>query len=113
MAKRDALRLPGDMSIETGPDWQGRYWVGYRKGCSMFFRDVLLLRKWLALPVGTTSRQAFDSWVASIEAEDAERAARKQHPKEGLSDEYLATGFGPEAQGLDETDPNHATRTII
>ena len=113
MAKRDALRLPGEMSIETGPDWSGRYWVGYRKGCSMFFRDVKLLRKWLGLPLGTTSRQAFDSWVASIEADDAERAKRKAQPQEGLSEEHLATGFGPEVHALDETDPNHATRTII
>ena len=113
MAKRDALRLPGGMSVETGPDWNERYWIGYRKGCSMFFRDVKILRKWLGLPPGTTSRQAFDSWVASIEADDAERAARKQHPKEGLTDEYLATGFGPEAHGLDESDPQFGCKTII
>jgi hypothetical protein len=113
MVKRDALRLPGGMSIETGPDWDGRYWIGYRKGCSLFFRDVKVLRKWLGLPLGTPSRQAFDSWVESIQASDAERQAKKQQPKEGLTPEHIATGFGPEVHGLDESDPNHQTRTII
>ena len=113
MAKRDALRLPGGSSVETGPDWNGRYWIGYRKGASMFFRDVKALRKWLELPAGIPSRQAFDSWVESVLADDAERASRKPQSKEGLSDEYLATGFGPEAHGLDESDPQHQTRTII
>jgi hypothetical protein len=79
----------------------------------MLFRDVKLLRKWLKLPSGIPSRAAFDSWVASIEADDAERAARNAQSKEGLSNEYLATGFGPEAHGLDESDPQHQTRTII
>ena len=68
MAKRDALRLPGGSSVETGPDWNGRYWIGYRKGASMFFRDVKALRKWLQLPAGIPSRDAFDSWVASVHA---------------------------------------------
>lgn len=123
MAKRDALRLPGGSSVETGPDWNGRYWIGYRKGASMFFRDVKALRKWLELPAGIPSRQAFDSWVASVEADDAERVSKKPQPLTGepfnegngpnLSQELLATGFGPEAHGLDESDPQHQTRTII
>jgi hypothetical protein len=113
MAKRDSLRLPGSSSVETGSDWNGRYWIGYRKGCSMFFRDAQKLRKWLELPPAIPSRIAFDSWVESIQTADAERTTRKQHQQEGLSEEYLATGFGPEAHGLDTSDPNHSTRTII
>ena len=81
MAKRNALRLPGGSSVETGPDWNGRYWIGYRKGCSMFFRDVKLLRKWLQLPLGIPSRAAFDSWVESVLADDAEGAARNAQSK--------------------------------
>jgi len=45
-----------------------------------------------------------------LESSDQQR----QHPKaDGLSPELLATGFGPEAHGLDESDPNYLTRTVI
>ena len=110
MAKRDRLNLGGGMTIETGPDWRSRYWIGYRKGCSMFFRDVKTLRKWLGLPPGTTSRQAFDSWVASIEAMDAERKGAKAEP---VGDANVEGSFDPLAHGQDESDPNHSCKVII
>jgi hypothetical protein len=75
----------------------------------MLFRDAGELRKWLKLPKGVPSRESFDSWIASLEAADA--AKQKPSPKEGLSDELLATGFGPEAH-LDESDPNYQTRVV-
>jgi hypothetical protein len=76
----------------------------------MFFRDAKDLRRFLKLPLGIASRASFDSWIESLAASDAERKATTS---EGLSAEHKATGFGPECHKLDESDPNHNTRTII
>ena len=110
--KRDRLHISQYQSIETGLDWNGRYYIAYSSRASLFFRDVVALRKWLKLPKGIPSRDSFDSWIASIEAADQERAAKKKPlPQEGLSDELLATGFGPEAFQDDE-DPTANTKMI-
>jgi len=57
-----------------------------------------------------------------MEAIDQERVSKKAQPLTGgplmegkapnLSQELLATGFGPECHGLDESDPQFQTRTI-
>ena len=110
--KRDRLHLSQYQSIETGLDWNGRYYIACSSRASQFFRDAVVLRKWLKLPKGIPSRDSFDSWIASIEAADQERAAKKKPlPQEGLSDELLATGFGPEAF-QDDKDPTAHTRMI-
>lgn len=115
MAKRERLHLSPHTIIETSRDWNGRYYIAYAKNASMFFRCPIELRKWLKLPAKIPSRESFDSWIASLEAADTSRhAASPEMPHhEGLSDELIATGFGPEVHALDESDPNHATRTII
>jgi hypothetical protein len=96
--KRDRLHISHYQTVETGLDASGRFYIAYSSPASLFFRDVKALRKWLKLPKGVASRDSFDSWIASIEAADQERAANKKpSPQEGLSDELLATGFGPEA----------------
>ena len=95
--KRSRIHLSTYQSIETGLDWNGRYYIACSSRASMFFRDVVALRKWLKLPKGIPSRDSFDSWIASIEAADQERTDKKRPlPQEGLSAELLATGFGPE-----------------
>ena len=110
--KRDRLHISQYQSIETGLDWNGRYYIACSSRASQFFRDAVVLRKWLKLPKGIPSRDSFDSWIASIEAADQERAAKKKpFPQEGLSDELLATGFGPEIH-LDESDPNYQTKMV-
>ena len=111
--KREKLHLSQYQSVETGLDASGRFYIAYSSRASMFFRDVVALRKWLKLPKGIASRDSFDSWIASIEAMDQERADKKRPlPQEGLSDELLATGFGPEAFQDDE-DPNYQTRMVV
>ena len=114
--KRDKLHLSQYQSIETGLDWNGRYYIAYSSRASQFFRDVAVLRKWLKLPKGIPSRDSFDSWIASIEAADQERAAKRTsnlaEVRSAPSAELLATGFGPECD-LDESDPNYQTRTVI
>lgn len=73
--KRDTLRLPGAMSVETGRDWNGRFYVAYGKQASVFVRCPKELRKFLRLSLGTASRAALDSWLESLEATDNEPSA--------------------------------------
>lgn len=115
MAKRDRLHLSPYQTIETGRDWNGRYFIAYSGGASVFIRDLKELRRFLKVPKGIPSREALDSWFASLEAMDAEKAKRREQvsTEEGLSEELLATGFGPEVHALDESDPNYATKTVI
>jgi len=120
--KRESLHLPGDISIETGPDWNGRYYVAYRRGVSMFFRDVNELRKFVDVYAKASRRESLDSWLASLQAADQEKEARKaepliseapiEHTSPSLSQELLATGFGPEVFS-DEEDPALSTKMVI
>lgn len=121
MAKRERLHVSKYQTIETGRDWNGRFFIAYSSGASLFFRDVPAMRRWLKLPKGIPSRESFDSWIASLEAADQERVSKRAEPltreplMEGkspsLSQELLETGFGPECH-LDESDPNHQTRMV-
>jgi hypothetical protein len=115
MAKRDRLHLSPHQNIETGRDWNGRYFIAYSGGASVFIRDLKELRRFLKVPKGIPSRESLDSWLASLEAMDKEREAKRTNlpQEEGLSEELLATGFGPEVHTLDESDPNFATKTVI
>lgn len=108
--KRERLHLSLHQCIETSRDASGRFWIGYSKGASMFFRDAKDLRRFLKLPVGIPSRANFDSWIASLAAADQQRSGATA---DGLSAEHQATGFGPECHQLDESDPNHNTKTVI
>lgn len=107
--KRERLHLSRYTSVETYRDFSGRIYIACSSNASMLFRDAGELRKWLKLPKGIPMRESFDSWIASLEAADA--AKRKPLAEEGLSDELLATGFGPEVH-LDESDPNYQTRVV-
>lgn len=105
--------------IETYRDYNGRHYIAYKPCVSQYFSDRKTLTKWLGYPVSTPTRQRLDEWLTSLEEADAARAksrAKDDQPQDGLSDELLATGFGPEAHpedGLDPSDPNFATRTVI
>ena len=69
--KRDTLRLPGAMSVETGRDWNGRFYIAYGKQASVFVRCPKELRKFLKLSLSTASRAALDSWLESLQATEA------------------------------------------
>ncbi len=110
--KRDRLAISRFQFVETYVDWSGRVFIAYSSGASIIVRDVKALRKFLGLAPKTPSREALESWLVSLAAIDAERQTRKTQQTTGLSTEVLETGFGPECH-LDETDPNHQTRTVI
>ena len=110
--KRDRLAISSFQSVETYIDFGGRVFIAYSSGASVMLRDKKELRKFLGLPLKTPSRESLDSWLVSLDAIDDERQNRKQQKTTGLSKEVLQTGFGPECH-LDESDPNHQTRTVI
>ena len=112
--KRDALRLSQQQFIETGRDHNGRYFIAYSSGASVFIRDTKELRRFLKIPRSIPMRESLESWLASLEDMDAvrETARREPQPALSLSDELLATGFGPEVF-QDDADPTANTRTII
>lgn len=103
--KRDRLRLSPHQSVETYRDGLGRAFIAYSNGTSVLVREEAELRRFLKVPKGLPMRASLDSWLDSLQATDAERA-------EPSRAEVLATGFGPECH-LDESDPNHNTRTVI
>lgn len=110
MAKRSTHRISAHQSVETGRDWNARYYIAYSSGASIFTRDLKELRRFLKLPKGIPSRDAFDAWLTELQESDATRAA-PQTP-EGITPEVLATGFGPEAHP-DADDPTANTRMVI
>ncbi len=110
--KRDRLAISRFQSVETYVDYDGRVFIAYSSGASVMLRDKKELRKFLGLALKTPSRESLESWLVSLDAIDHERENRKQPQQTGLSKEVLITGFGPECH-LDESDPNHQTRTVI
>ena len=94
--RRERLHLGPGTTVETGRDWNGRFFIAYTKGASVFLRCPIEVRRWLKLPAKIPSREAFDSWIASLEAADASK-----EPQEPLE------------TGLDSSDPNYQTKTII
>ena len=65
MSQNQKLHLGSGVIIETSRDFNGRYWTGYAKGCSMFFRDPADLMKFLRLPAGP-SKESLKSWLNSL-----------------------------------------------
>lgn len=112
--KRERLHLSRYQSVETYRDFNGRAYIACSSTASMLFRDVGELRRWLKLPKGIPSRESFDSWIASLEAADQQRAFNKAGAVQGtvssLTQELLETGFGPECH-LDD-DPTANTKMI-
>ena len=68
--KRETLHLPKGMSVETGRDSNGRYFVAYARNASVFLRSAQEVRRFLRLPATTTSRASLDSWFESLAAGD-------------------------------------------
>ncbi|MCE2835393.1 MAG: hypothetical protein LW834_12040 [Cyanobium sp. 49614_E6] len=108
MAKRDRLALSAYQSVETYRDASGRCFIAYSNNASVFIRETRELIRFLRIAKGLPMRESLDSWLASLADMDAAR--QKPSPKEGLSDELLATGFGPEVH--EEEDPTANTKMI-
>ena len=114
--KYDKLHLSQHQFVETSRDFNGRYWIAYSSGASVFLREAADLRRFLKLAKGSKGlpmRDRLDEWLAGLAAADAERETRLRDPQEDLSiaGELQATGWGPECHPDD--DPTANTKTII
>jgi len=79
MNKDQKLHLGSGVIINTSRDFNGRYWTGFARDCSMFFRDPKELTRFLRLPAGP-SRESLKSWLASLEDFDNQRTAQGHEP---------------------------------
>jgi len=68
MAKRDKLVLSAHQFIETSRDINGRYFIAYSGGASLFIREVKDLRRFLKIATGIPMREAWSpgwpAWLA-------------------------------------------------
>lgn len=129
--KPEVLHLSSHCTVTTDIDTNGRWFITLSNGSTRFFRCPIAARKHLRLPLGIPSRSSYDAWIESLKAADAERASKRagaqaptdtsvpltseapvQQTASSLTQEQLATGFGPECHP-DETDPTANTRMVI
>jgi hypothetical protein len=102
--KRDSLRLSQHTFIETSRDINGRFYIAYTGGASVFIRDVADLRRFLKLPRSIPMRESLESWLASVADMDA---ARGKAP-EPVGDANVEGSWDPQAHDVD----NDNTRMI-
>jgi len=118
MFERETFDRPG-VRISTWYDGVRNYccWkpnVSTAGRLDVFCTNRKEVLRFMAWPAKTPTGDALREWLTAIEEADAVRktASREPQPDLPLSDELLATGWGPEIHVLDETDPNYQTRTI-
>ena len=75
----------------TDNGWQ---FIAWRPGTSQGFTDSASLLKWAKWPIKTPTGDALRQWLRALE-------------------QVAAQASEPVVDGLDETDPNHQTRTVI
>jgi len=118
--KRDAFAAKG-LRIETSVDWTSRWYVVWKPDVSIYCRTRKEVLKFASWPIKTPTGDSLRAWLDQLEAIDQERVSKKAQPLTGgplmegkapnLSQELLATGFGPEVFQDDE-DPTANTKMI-
>ena len=106
MSKRETLHLSQHQTIETGLDWNGRYFVAYSSGASVFIRDRKELVRWLKVPKSIPTRASLESWLDSLDAYDA----TKKEAKAPVPHAQVEGSFDPLAH---EEDPALSTKMIV
>jgi hypothetical protein len=69
--KYDKLHLSQHTTIETYRDGNGRCYVAYSGGASVFLREVADLRRFLRISKGLPMRERLDEWLAELQEKDA------------------------------------------
>ena len=105
MAKRSYLKLSAYQSVETSKDWNGRYFIAYSKGASVFIRDLKELRKFLKIPKSIAMREKLDAWLEELEEADKEKTTLTV-----VGDANVEGSWDPKAH---EDDPALSTRMVI
>jgi len=103
--KRDQLRLSAHQTIETSRDFNGRFFVAYSSGASIFVRDPKELRRFLNIPKAVPMRTALDSWLASLAEQDAAKNAPVQEHPGDANVEGSWDPLSHQPEGLDPSDP--------
>ena len=112
MSRIQRFHVPGALFIERQVDrWNGESFTAWIPHTSRGFTDRKALLRFIAWPVKTPTGDALREWLKGFV--DHETPAHDLQTASPLSDELLATGWGPEVHALDESDPNHLTRTVI
>jgi len=101
------FHVPNALFIERSLRREGPspVYIAWKPHTSRLFYDKKSLLKFCAWPKSLTTGQALRDWLDSFD--DQPSAPNEQH-----QDRIVAEGFGPEAH-LDESDPNHQTKTVI
>lgn len=108
--KADTFKAPGLMVVRQWDRWNGALFIAWKPSVSMVFRERKQLLKFVSWPAKTPTGDQFREWLKSFDVN--ETLVDDPQPSLVLTDELLATGFGPECH-LDETDPNYQTKTVI
>ena len=105
--KTAQFHVPNALFVERSLRKEGPspVYVAWKPSTSRLFYDKKNLLKFCAWPKSLPTGQALRDWLDSFD--DQLPAPNEQH-----QDRIVAEGFGPEAH-LDESDPNHQTKTVI
>ncbi len=105
--KPDQFHVPNALFVERSLRREGPspVYVAWKPHISRLFYDKKSLLKFCAWPKSLPTGQDLRDWLDSFD--DQPFAPNEQH-----HDRIAAEGFGPEAH-LDESDPNHQTKTVI
>ena len=103
--RRERLNLSQYQSIETGRDGNGRFFLAYSNGASVFIRDLKELRRFLKVPRSIAMRETLDAWLAELEEAD-----KKKTTLEVVGDANVEGSWDPKAH---EDDPALSTRMVI
>jgi hypothetical protein len=103
--KRSLLKLSAHTTVESSRDFNGRFYIAYSKGASVFIRDIAELRRFLKIPKSIPMRETLESWLTSL----ADMDAQKKTPKP--AEVNLQQTWGPEAHA-DEEDPTASCKMI-
>jgi hypothetical protein len=106
MAKVNRFVRPG-IWVESSRNWNGRHYIAWKPNTSQGFSDRKSLLRWVAWPAKTPTGDELRVWLDELEA------ASPSAPSAPVGDANVEASFDPLAHGLDESDPQHATRTII
>ena len=114
MSQVQRFHVPHALFIERQVDrWGGESFIAWKPHTSRGFTDRKALLQFISWPAKTPTGDALREWLRGFDLiVDLEPVTPDPQPTSLLSDELLATGFGPEVHALDESDPNYLTRTV-
>jgi len=101
------FHVPNALFVERSlrKDGPSPVYVAWKPHTSRLFYDRKNLLKFCAWPKSLPTGQALRDWLDSFDDQPSV-------PKTHNHDQIEAEGLGPEAH-LDESDPNHQTKTVI